>query len=199
MSSKIMTSNFCKKTIGFKDFWTIIKHLDEVGDYNQLYQLLNKAVQVLNKASEKNNENIYNLPDFRTISDVDGYTLLHLACFHNCFCIVEILLQYLHGDIINQYDAINAQDSYGNTPLHIAAIYGHIEIMNLLIIKSADVLIKNNDGLIFTELVVLNNHGNMFIHVLATLNDHCSRFVMDKLINISLKTYVDNDIYLYLQ
>lgn len=194
-----MTSNFCNKTIGFKDIWTVIDHLDQLGNYDQVYTLLNSIIQRSNTDVVQGNKRIYNLPDFRTISDVEGYTLLHLACFHNCFCIVEILLQYLQGDIINQYDAINAQDSYGNTPLHVAAIYGHIEIINLLIIKSADVLIKNNDGLIFTELIVLNNHGNMFIHILATLNDHCSRFVMDKLINISLKTYVDNDIYLYLQ
>lgn len=192
MSSKIMTSNFCKKTIGFKDYWTIIEHLDEAGDYNQLHQLFNKAAQLLNTAAEEDNERIYNLPDFRTISDVEGCTLIHLACFHNCFSIVEILLQYV------DHNAINAQDSDGNTPLHIAAKCRHIDIVNLLIINSANVLIKNKSELLFIEFIVLEGDFNILLQLFVMFKHYCSHDSTNVLISHSLNMINDCNIYNYL-
>jgi len=40
----------------------------------------------------------------------------------------------------------------GDTPLHVAASHGHLEIINLLLEYDADVTLKNNDGITAEEL-----------------------------------------------
>lgn len=40
----------------------------------------------------------------------------------------------------------------GDTPLHVAASHGHLEIINLLLEYDADVTLKNNDGVTAEEL-----------------------------------------------
>lgn len=40
----------------------------------------------------------------------------------------------------------------GDTPLHVAASHGHLEITNLLLEHDADVTLKNNDGVTAEEL-----------------------------------------------
>lgn len=47
---------------------------------------------------------------------------------------------------INEGMDANIRDEEGNTPLHIAALFGQTEIMELLIQKGADVNAGNNDG-----------------------------------------------------
>ena len=42
---------------------------------------------------------------------------------------------------------INLKDEYGQTALMFAAREGHIEIVSLLLMNSADVDVKDNDGL----------------------------------------------------
>lgn len=40
----------------------------------------------------------------------------------------------------------------GDTPLHVAASHGHLEIINLLFEHDADATLKNNDGVTAEEL-----------------------------------------------
>jgi len=40
----------------------------------------------------------------------------------------------------------------GDTPLHVAASHGHLEIINLLLEHNADITLKNNDGVTAQEL-----------------------------------------------
>lgn len=40
----------------------------------------------------------------------------------------------------------------GETPLHVAASRGHVDIVNLLLQYGADPMIKNNDSLVAEEL-----------------------------------------------
>lgn len=40
----------------------------------------------------------------------------------------------------------------GETPLHIAANHGHLDVVNLLLKNGADPFIKNNDNLIAKDL-----------------------------------------------
>jgi len=40
----------------------------------------------------------------------------------------------------------------GDTPLHVAASHGHLEIINLLLEHNADVTLKNNNGITAQEL-----------------------------------------------
>ena len=41
---------------------------------------------------------------------------------------------------------VNAKDNDGMTPLHLAALYGHRDVAELLLASKADVNVKNNDG-----------------------------------------------------
>ena len=41
---------------------------------------------------------------------------------------------------------VNQKDNLGETPLHLAAFSGHIEVIDLLITHGADVRIKNKAG-----------------------------------------------------
>jgi len=41
---------------------------------------------------------------------------------------------------------VNAQDKSGETPLHDAARYGNIEVVQLLLISGADPFVKANDN-----------------------------------------------------
>ena len=41
---------------------------------------------------------------------------------------------------------INATDSDGKSPLHVAARFGHVEFVQFLIDNGADLEIKNNEG-----------------------------------------------------
>lgn len=40
----------------------------------------------------------------------------------------------------------------GDTPLHVAASHGHLEMINLLLEHDADATLRNNDGLTAEEL-----------------------------------------------
>lgn len=40
----------------------------------------------------------------------------------------------------------------GDTPLHVAASHGHLEMINLLLEHNADTTLKNNDGFTAEEL-----------------------------------------------
>lgn len=40
----------------------------------------------------------------------------------------------------------------GDTPLHVAANHGHLEMINLLLEHNADTTLKNNDGFTAEEL-----------------------------------------------
>jgi ankyrin repeat protein len=55
--------------------------------------------------------------------------------------------------------AAGAHDGYGNTPLHRAAMHGHIEVVKLLLREySAEVNIKNIDGYTPLHLAALIGH-----------------------------------------
>jgi cytohesin len=63
---------------------------------------------------------------------------------------------------------INAQDKYGNIPLHLAALKGHTSVVELLIAKGADVNAKNKYG--GTPLYVASYAGRE--QVVKILIDH---------------------------
>ena len=69
------------------------------------------------------------------LSQRDGEDLLHSACKNGQSLLVKNLLKAK----VN----INALDSEGLSPLHLAVIEGHIEVTNLLINEGANIEIKD--------------------------------------------------------
>lgn len=90
-------------------------------------------------------------------------TPLHMACLYDHINCVEILLK-------NEFKiikvGIDAHDQYGNTSLHIAAMNGNLEILNLLINAGADINAVNRDG-------------NTALHIAAY---NCDVSIMERLV-----------------
>lgn len=68
----------------------------------------------------------------------DGLTALHQCCIDNNEAMLLLLLEYGAN--------INAEDSEKWTPLHAAATCGHLELVRILIARSANLLAVNADG-----------------------------------------------------
>lgn len=76
-----------------------------------------------------------------------NYNLLHIACRSkenhnkNEFHIVKTILKY------DKFANLNSQDTYGNTPVHLAALNGKAEILSYFLNKyNPHIYIKNSDG-----------------------------------------------------
>ena len=70
--------------------------------------------------------------------DLDGDTVLHVACYEGLTKVVQQLL--------GRYARPNATDKSGRTPLHVAAKRGHLDIVELLLDHRAKVLAKDEYG-----------------------------------------------------
>ncbi|WP_264336644.1 ankyrin repeat domain-containing protein [Wolbachia endosymbiont (group B) of Chorthippus brunneus] len=78
---------------------------------------------------------------FDVSPDLPSYksTLSHMAISNGCLDIAQALL------IKNGAD-VNVENSNGDTPLHQAAFWGHLDIVQYLIKNKANVKVKNNNG-----------------------------------------------------
>jgi len=56
---------------------------------------------------------------------------------------------------------VNAQDNKGNTPLHVSAINGDIEISTLLLKKGADKYVRNSDNLTPLQIAIQKNYESL--------------------------------------
>ncbi|WRX15929.1 Arf GTPase activating protein - like 2 [Theobroma cacao] len=103
----------------------------------------------------------------QTMDDLDGCTLLHLACETADIGMLELLLQYGAN--------INAADSRGQMPLHRCILKGKAAIAKLLITRSfwdpwgADPQALNSEGKTSLELAVESDFDDS--EVLALLSD----------------------------
>jgi ankyrin repeat protein len=77
---------------------------------------------------------------------------LHTAAKNGCNVIIEILLQHGANTEIT--------DKYGNTPLHIAAIQCHLDIVRCLVQHNANMNAVNKGFL--TPLECVEEHSNTF-------------------------------------
>ncbi|KAL8972422.1 MAG: hypothetical protein Q9183_000554 [Haloplaca sp. 2 TL-2023] len=79
-----------------------------------------------------------------------GNGLLHMACANNCLDTLRYLLSpiLVAGHETSQISSLNVDlpNAAGNTPLHWAAVNGHLEAVKLLVNSGADPSIKNNAG-----------------------------------------------------
>ncbi|XP_044461542.1 ADP-ribosylation factor GTPase-activating protein AGD3-like [Mangifera indica] len=105
--------------------------------------------------------NLASASEGQTIDDVDGCTLLHLACETADIGMLELLLQYGAN--------VNATDSRGQMPLHRSILRGRPQIVRLLLMRGADPRAVNGEGKNPLELAVESNFSDA--DVLAILSD----------------------------
>lgn len=130
-----------------------------------------KGKSVLHYIIPKNNEKcLVDLIKYGVnihIKDINGNTPLHIEC-DSGGNYINILIAY-GADITD----INAQNIYGDTPLHNLARLDSLEYMKLLINYGADSTIKNNDGNTFIDLINFKKNNLLIekhIEDLETLN-----------------------------
>ncbi|KAG6781350.1 hypothetical protein POTOM_014247 [Populus tomentosa] len=96
-----------------------------------------------------------------TLEDLDGCTLLHLACETADIGMLELLLQYGAN--------INSTDSRGQTPLHRCILRGRPFLAKLLLSRGADPRAVNGEGKTPLELAIESGFDES--EVLALLSD----------------------------
>ena len=122
--------------------------------------------------------------DFKT----DRVTFLHYAVIYECFDIVSFLLEECSGIDVN----VTTDDDDLHTPLHLAYLYGHIQIAQYLIQHGADVYAADSNG--HTPYEYIDGHPGCIedseylqnirkIHHIPYSIEHC--YFM-KLINIGI-------------
>ncbi|KAJ0101343.1 hypothetical protein Patl1_05404 [Pistacia atlantica] len=111
--------------------------------------------------SSSGSSNLASTNEGQTIDDLDGCTLLHLACETADIGMLELLLQYGAN--------INATDSRGQMPLHRCILRGRPQFAKLLLMRGADPRAVNGEGKNPLELAVESNFSDG--DVLAILSD----------------------------
>lgn len=109
-------------------------------------------------------------------ASVDGYTALHIAVATTQWGGPQLLEQLLHDNRVNK----NPRDSFGRTPLNIAASFGTFDAVNMLLCHGADVNMQSDpiglDGGGWTPLHSAAHHGHedvvrlLACHPLTDLN-----------------------------
>lgn len=84
-----------------------------------------------------------------------GQTALHLACHINNLEFSEETVAVL----LSRQADVNARDKTGHTPLHVAAAYGTIPMVQLLLEHGSDVMARNERGL--TPLAIAEEIGTV--------------------------------------
>jgi ankyrin repeat protein len=87
--------------------------------------------------------------------NIHGWRPLHCACFKGELAVVNELLSpndsnaattTILGKRKSRGADIDAKDGDGNTPLHFVSLRGHVEILQVLLSRGANILAANNDG-----------------------------------------------------
>uniref|UniRef100_A0A2P2LTL9 Uncharacterized protein MANES_08G101900 n=1 Tax=Rhizophora mucronata TaxID=61149 RepID=A0A2P2LTL9_RHIMU len=105
--------------------------------------------------------NLVGASEGQTLEDLDGCSLLHLACETADIGMLELLLQYGAN--------INSADSRGQTPLHRCIVGGRAAFAKLLLTRAADPRALNREGKLPLTLAVESNFTDS--EVLALLSD----------------------------
>ena len=63
--------------------------------------------------------------------------------------------------LIDQGADLHAKDNYGCTPLHLACVNGHAEVVKALLEKGADVHAKDSHGMTPLHYACMNGHAEV--------------------------------------
>ncbi|MBA0785171.1 hypothetical protein Gotri_026939 [Gossypium trilobum] len=124
----------------------------------------NSSSYITGDSSDRSSASSFNLvgtSEGQTTDDLDGCTLLHLACETGDIGMIELLLQYGAN--------INVMDSRGQTPLHRCILKGKAAVAKLLLTRGADPQVLNRENKTPVELAVESDFDDS--EVLALLSD----------------------------
>lgn len=95
--------------------------------------------------------------------DAGGRTKLQIACDKGKYDLAKMLI------VEEGYD-VNDQDNAGNSPLHEAALNGHLDIVKLLLEHGADINIQSYE--MFKDTPLIDASANGHLEVVKLLLDH---------------------------
>ena len=119
-------------------------------DYNATEKFGVEWISPLQVACEQGDLNTIKLLTSKGIA-IQQTTLLHFACRGGKIDTIQYLIEEFAVDV-------NSQDNEGDTPLHITAILGHVDVIKYLIEAGCDPLCKNVYGNTPAHLAALNDH-----------------------------------------
>ncbi|KAH9698329.1 ADP-ribosylation factor GTPase-activating protein AGD3 [Citrus sinensis] len=122
---------------------------------NEQTSLERSSSSLTGNSSDRSSSGSLNLAgtsEGQTMDDLEGCTLLHLACDSADIGMLELLLQYGAN--------INATDSRGLTPLHRCILRGKAMFAKLLLTRGADPRAVNREGKTSLELAVESNFAD---------------------------------------
>ena len=108
----------------------------------------------------------YSSDPSQTVQILVKHNILHVAATFRLdvvTCVYNAALKIIPGLINSKYLVLNKQDEAGNTPLHIAACYGHEHVVKYLVGLGADINIKNenNHNAMLAVFLGVSNHSNI--------------------------------------
>ena len=104
-------------------------------------------LEVIRLVLSKINEGFSSTEAYLSSKNMDGYTCFHIACIKGYYNIIEYFLKDLKMKFL-----LEILDNDLNSCLHLAASYGHLSIVSLLIEYGIDIISKNRDGHTALEL-----------------------------------------------
>ncbi|KAL9979953.1 hypothetical protein ACROYT_G008476 [Oculina patagonica] len=82
------------------------------------------------------------------IRDSNRWTALHHCAAGGCVCTTEVLLGH------HSTRFMELADQEGNTALHVAAKYGHVRVLELILSRGADITVRNKKKLTCLDVAI---------------------------------------------
>ncbi|XP_040899234.1 ankyrin repeat and death domain-containing protein 1B isoform X2 [Toxotes jaculatrix] len=153
---------------GFADF-IMNKHSDKETDssFDNKEMLLDTEKQFMEAAKRNDVETMKTLGKGLNANarNVHNRTALHYAVAGKNKEAVQVLLQ--------RRVKVDQKDKYGVAPIHLAAWFGSLEILKLLVQAGAEYKVENEEGLNIMHCAAINNHTEISGHrVFALTAEH---------------------------
>ncbi|XP_067431652.1 ankyrin repeat and death domain-containing protein 1B [Thunnus thynnus] len=149
---------------GFTDF-VLNKHTEEETDnsFDNKEMLLDAEKQFMEAAKNNDVETMKTLGKGLNANarNVDNRTALHYAVAGKNTEAVQLLLQ--------RRVKVDQKDKYGVAPIHLAAWFGSLEILKLLVRSGAEQKIDNEEGQNIMHCAAINNHTEILEYIVDDL------------------------------
>ncbi|HJD58867.1 MAG TPA: ankyrin repeat domain-containing protein [Rickettsia endosymbiont of Ceroptres masudai] len=159
------------------------KMISRFSSYKDAYDPANPMIFLINV---RNNQGQTLLHKSIALNDKDA-TLLILE-YNKEYIGINNTIKLAHAKEYVALD-VSLQDLQGNTPLHLAARNGNIEIINALISENPDINVKNNLG--YTPIFIAGHHGHKNIVKILLTKIHISQNVKVKNVQYKIKDSIN--------